>query len=70
MYSDAARDLMRAKKQLEISSRDLWSALEAERPELTTKTPTRKTPRRTAMRDIRKDQRFEWRAGMIVLKKI
>ena len=51
-----------------MTTRDLWAALEAKHPELTTKTPTRKTPRTTCMRDVKKDARFDSAGGKVALR--
>jgi len=59
---------MRARGANEISSDALWEGLESERPDLTVKTATRKTPRTTCMRDLRKDARFNVGQGRIALK--
>lgn len=67
-YSDAAYAIMRARRKREITSGDLWAALEAERPDLTGKTPTRKTPRTTCMRDLGKDARFIVGGGKVGLR--
>ena len=42
-----------------VSTDELWSGLEKSNPELTTPEATRKTPRTTCMRDLRKDAAFE-----------
>lgn len=68
-FSDAAFAIMRERKAATMSTRDLWAALEAKHPELTTKTPTRKTPRTTCMRDILKDRRFNSAAGKVSLSR-
>jgi hypothetical protein len=65
-FSDAAFAIVRAQKGA-MSTRDLWAALEAAHPELTAKTPTRKTPRTTCMRDVLKDKRFNSAAGKVTL---
>jgi hypothetical protein len=49
---------MKRSKTREISSEDLWGALQKSNPELTAVSESRKTPRTTMMRDLRKDGRF------------
>jgi hypothetical protein len=66
-FSDAAFALMKRRAVTSISSDDLWRGLRESEPELTAVTPTRKTPRTTAMRDIRKDVRFSSKRGTIKL---
>jgi len=39
-----------------VSRKALWEGLCRDHPELTTPSPTRKTPRATLMRDIRQDK--------------
>jgi hypothetical protein len=59
--ADAAFDWLRQHGNPSgVSSDDLWAGMEAAYPELTAVTPTRRTPRTTLMRDLRKDraQRF------------
>jgi hypothetical protein len=46
---------------LPVSSDELWSGLKEQFPELTSMTPTRKTPRNTMMRDIRLDKKGRFR---------
>lgn len=65
--SDAAFAIMQARKGREISTKDLWVALRAAAPELTETTAARKTPRTTAMRDVKKDPRFVSAAGKVTL---
>jgi hypothetical protein len=50
-----------------IASDEIWTALQKVEPERTAKTEARKTPRTTAMRDLRKDSRFIVRKGTIRL---
>lgn len=66
-FSDAAYQIVHAHKG-PMTTRDLWAALEAKHPELTTKTPTRKTPRTTCMRDVKKDARFDSAGGKVALR--
>ena len=66
-FSDAAFAVMRERKAATMTTRDLWAALEAKHPELTAKTPARKTPRTTCMRDISKDKRFKSAGGKVTL---
>jgi hypothetical protein len=66
--SDAAFAWMQRNQRLTVSSDELWNALRATRPDLTDTTPTRKTPRTTCMRDLRKDSRFAVGKGQINLK--
>jgi transcriptional regulator of acetoin/glycerol metabolism len=57
-FSDATYAWMKRSKTRDISSDDLWAALQKSNPELTAVSEKRKTPRTTMMRDLRKDQRF------------
>jgi hypothetical protein len=66
-FSDAAFSIIQARKVATITTRDLWAALEVAHPQLTAKTPTRKTPRTTCMRDILKDKRFNSAGGKVSL---
>lgn len=50
---------MQRNKKSEVSTDELWAGLSKAHPELTTPSPTRKTPRTTCMRDLRKDDRFQ-----------
>lgn len=67
-FGDAASAWMRKHKLTSATSEELWTALRAAHPELTATSPTRKTPRATCMRDLRKDVRFEVGKGRISLK--
>jgi hypothetical protein len=58
---------MQKEKKKSATSAELWAGLESAHPELTSATPTRKTPRTTCMRDLRKDERFEVGKGRISL---
>jgi hypothetical protein len=69
-FSEAAFALMKRRAVTSISSGDLWRGLCESEPELTVVTPTRKTPRTTAMRDLRKDRRFVIGGGTISLADI
>ncbi len=50
-----------------VETNALWSGLEKSNPELTTPSETRKTPRATCMRDLRKDPAFAVGGGRIGL---
>lgn len=63
-FGDAAFAWMKKHKLTSVSSNELWKGLP---PELTAKSPTRKTPRTTCMRDLRKDGRFTVSKGTISL---
>jgi hypothetical protein len=52
-----------------VSSGDLWAGLSKANPELTTPSETRKTPKATCMRDIRKDGAFDVGGGRVGLCK-
>lgn len=65
--SDVAYIYMRQNSLMTIASDDLWTALCALEPDRTAKTDARKTPRTTAMRDLRKDPRFDVGGGMVSL---
>jgi hypothetical protein len=67
-FSDAAFTWMRSQRRSVATSADLWQGLEVDRPDLATKTETRKTPRATLMRDLRKDPRFVVGGGKIALR--
>lgn len=56
--SDAAFESMRRRKVSSIPSNERWDALCEAEPKRTETTPNRKTPRTTAMRDLREDSRF------------
>lgn len=66
-FGDAAFSWMRANRLSTVTSSELWAGLEATLPELTSKSATRKTPRSTCMRDLRKDSRFKVGKGVISL---
>lgn len=68
-FSDVAFEIV-SKHRGAISSADLWRAMQSLAPDATEKTPTRKTPRTTAMRDIRKDRRFVVSRGTISLSEL
>jgi len=57
-FADAAFDWMRQNKKREVTTEELWSGLARTKPDLTTPSESRKTPRTTCMRDLRKDSRF------------
>jgi hypothetical protein len=57
-FGDATYSWMTHSGTQEVSSNDLWAALEHSHPELTTVSEKRKTPRTTMMRDLRADRRF------------
>ena len=52
-----------------VSSKELWDALCALRPDLTSPSERRKTPRATCMRDLRLDDAFEVGNGKVALSK-
>jgi hypothetical protein len=66
-FSNAVYSLMMKRRVRTMSSRELWQALCEEEPQLTMASATRKTPRSTAMRDLRRDPRFIVRDGTISL---
>ena len=51
-----------------IETREFWTRFSADHPDLTTPTPSRKTPKATCMRDLRYDEAFEIGGGKIRLK--
>jgi len=62
--SDAAYEWMRANSPTaSVSSEELWRGVSARYPQLTEITPTRKTPRTTLMRDLRKDVKRRFVVG-------
>jgi hypothetical protein len=50
-----------------VSSQQLWNGLCVSHPDLTTPSETRKTPRTTCMRDLRKDGSFVVGRGLVRL---
>lgn len=66
-FADAALGWMRQNNRAAVSADDLWNGLCAASPDLTEKTPCRKTPRNTCMRDLRKDSRFAVGKGLVRL---
>jgi hypothetical protein len=50
------------------TTRDLWEGLCTMRPDLTTPSESRKTPKATCMRDLRLDPAFEVGAGRVRFK--
>jgi hypothetical protein len=58
-FAVAAEAWLRGHGRAAVSSDELWAGLSREYPELTTPSETRKTPRSTCMRDLRKDPAFE-----------
>ncbi len=68
-FGRAVHDWMTAEKKRTATSNEIWATLERLDPELTAKTETRKTPRTTMMRDLRKDGRFEVADGRVSLLK-
>ncbi len=51
-----------------VPTRVFWEGLSKARPDLTSPSEGRKTPKATCMRDLRNDKAFELGAGMISLK--
>jgi hypothetical protein len=51
-----------------VFTKDFWEGLSRERPDLTTPTENRKTPKATCMRDLRQDPVFVLGAGKIALR--
>lgn len=66
-FADAAYAVMQQREKREMTSQELWEALDQVDPTLTEKTSRRKTPRTTMMRDLRKDARFLVGGGRITL---
>jgi hypothetical protein len=66
-FADAAHSWMLGRGLREVSSNELWAGLEVAVPALTAKSESRKTPRATCMRDLRKDKRFRVARGRIAL---
>ena len=52
-----------------VSTDELWQGLCKAHPDLTTPSETRKTPRTTCMRDLRKDPAFEVGNRKVSLKR-
>jgi len=52
-----------------VTTADFWTGISKTNPELTTPSETRKTPKATCMRDVRKDGAFEVGGGRIGLRK-
>lgn len=68
-FAEAAEQWFRHKARADsVSSHDLWQGLCESRPDLTTPSESRKTPKATCMRDIRKDPAFEVGAGRVTFK--
>ena len=51
-----------------VSTKEFWDGLSKERPDLTTPSEGRRTPKATCMRDLRKDPAFELGGGKIALR--
>lgn len=51
-----------------VKTSELWAGLQDDEPALTAVSETRKTPRATCMRDLRKDARFAIGEGIVTLK--
>ena len=51
-----------------VSAKEFWEGLSKAHPDLTTPTESRKTPKASAMRDLRNDPAFELGDGKIRLK--
>ena len=52
-----------------VSTKEFWEGLSKAHADLTTPTENRKTPKASAMRDLRKDPAFEVGEGRIALRK-
>lgn len=52
-----------------VSTKVFWEGLSEDRPDLTTPSEGRKTPKATCMRDLRNDPAFELGQGRIALRK-
>jgi hypothetical protein len=50
-----------------FTTREIWEGLAKERPDLTAPSDTRRTPRATCMRDLRKDPAFSVSRGIVEL---
>lgn len=50
-----------------VTTKELWEGLRRDRPDLTTPSQSRRTPRATCMRDLRCDQHFEVKGGRVEL---
>lgn len=57
-FSSAAYAWMKKHDKKAVSTDELWQGLCESNPDLTMRSETRKTPRTTCMRDLRKDLRF------------
>ncbi len=64
-FGEAVYAWMKREKKRSATSDEVWAALAEIDPALTTKSETRKTPRTTMMRDLRKDTRFTVSKGLI-----
>ena len=52
-----------------VSTKEFWDGLSQARPDLTSPSERRKTPKATCMRDLRIDPAFELGEGRIALRK-
>ena len=69
-FASAAEEWLRAHAANHpVTTQEFWDGLCRERPDLTTPSERRKTPRATCMRDVRKDAAFEVGNGHIALRK-
>lgn len=70
--SDAAYEwLLKNAPQRQVKTEELWRGVQKAHPDITAITPTRKTPRTTLMRDIRRDrqQRFVIQNGLVSIRR-
>lgn len=69
-FAEAAEDWLRNNAHGKaISTKQFWEGLSELRPDLTTPSDMRKTPKATCMRDLRGDSAFELSDGKIALKR-
>jgi hypothetical protein len=67
-FAAAAEEWFRNEDLTSASASELWSGLSRSRPDITAASDSRKTPRATCMRDLRKDPQFDVAAGKISLR--
>jgi hypothetical protein len=66
-FGDAVFVWMTRANKRAATSKEIWDELGRSRPELVVVSGTRKTPRTTMMRDLRKDSRFVVGGGTVAL---
>ena len=68
-FAEPAKNWLRDHSKGEaVATKEFWEGLSKAHPDLTTPTENRKTPKASAMRDLRKDPAFELGDGKIRLR--